>query len=197
MEYLTLQDIPHRQYNSLNSHRMASSHSSERPLGSMVAAVSEHPNHSSSSSLPVSLGESHSYSHSSLRLPLPPTSINPGQEDRTGRSAWRQPAQFLPAPRPSAQATPQSSDCYLNRSSTSSVKNELSNIFLTHSQNAHMRSSPPIQPNEHGYADKLPSFSEVCHCYAIGILAILIRKVSRHNTRTHTTTNSIAPAGFQ
>lgn len=63
MEYLTLQDIPHRQYNSMQSHRMASQ-PAERPLGSM------------------------------------------------------------------------------------------------HVANAQMRSSPPIQPNEHGYSDKLPSFSE-------------------------------------
>ncbi|OAL01059.1 hypothetical protein IQ06DRAFT_136706 [Phaeosphaeriaceae sp. SRC1lsM3a] len=63
MEYLTLQDIPHRHHNSMQSHRMASQ-PPERPLGSM------------------------------------------------------------------------------------------------HVANAQMRSSPPIQPNEHAFNDKLPSFSE-------------------------------------
>ncbi|KAF1915813.1 hypothetical protein BDU57DRAFT_450235 [Ampelomyces quisqualis] len=46
------------------------------------------------------------------------------------------------------------------RNSSTSIEDELCDIFLTNSQNAQMRSSPPIQPNEHGYADKLPSFSE-------------------------------------
>jgi hypothetical protein len=41
MEYLTLQDIPHRHCEPLHSHKMTSSHSVERPLANMVAAVSE------------------------------------------------------------------------------------------------------------------------------------------------------------
>lgn len=40
MEYLTLQDIPHRHYDPVASHRMTSSQSSERSIGSMAAAVS-------------------------------------------------------------------------------------------------------------------------------------------------------------
>ena len=40
MEYLTLQDIPHRYYDPLHSRSMASSHS-ERPLGNVAAAVSD------------------------------------------------------------------------------------------------------------------------------------------------------------
>jgi hypothetical protein len=41
MEYLTLQDIPHRHCEPLHSRKMTSSHSVERPLANMVAAVSE------------------------------------------------------------------------------------------------------------------------------------------------------------
>ena len=51
MEYLTLQDIPHRHCEPLHSHKMTSSHSVERPLANMVAAVSE-ADDSPSSSLP-------------------------------------------------------------------------------------------------------------------------------------------------
>jgi hypothetical protein len=41
MEYLTLQDIPHRHCEPLHSHNMTSSHSVERGLVNMVVAVSE------------------------------------------------------------------------------------------------------------------------------------------------------------
>lgn len=41
MEYLTLQDIPHRHQNPMHSHRMASQ-PSERPTGNMAAAVCEY-----------------------------------------------------------------------------------------------------------------------------------------------------------
>jgi hypothetical protein len=41
MEYLSLRDIPHRQYNPLHSRRMAPSHSVEGSLGDMAAAVSD------------------------------------------------------------------------------------------------------------------------------------------------------------
>jgi hypothetical protein len=41
MEYLTLQDIPHRHCEPLHSRKMNSSHPVERPLANMVAAVSE------------------------------------------------------------------------------------------------------------------------------------------------------------
>ncbi|UPX10603.1 homeodomain super, variant 2 [Ascochyta rabiei] len=50
MEYLTLQDIPHRHCNPVNSHRMASL-SSERPVGHMAA------NHLQRSSPPLQPGE--------------------------------------------------------------------------------------------------------------------------------------------
>lgn len=52
MEYLTLQDIPHRHCDLLHSRRMTASQSSERSLGNMVAAVSDC--HNSSPSLPSS-----------------------------------------------------------------------------------------------------------------------------------------------
>lgn len=52
MEYLTLQDIPHRYYDHLHSQRMASSHSSERPLAHLAAAQ-----HHMRSSPPIQPGE--------------------------------------------------------------------------------------------------------------------------------------------
>jgi hypothetical protein len=48
MEYLTLQDIPHRHREPLHSRKMNTSHSAESPLANMVAAVS-HDSASSSS----------------------------------------------------------------------------------------------------------------------------------------------------
>ncbi|OAL51712.1 hypothetical protein IQ07DRAFT_389163 [Pyrenochaeta sp. DS3sAY3a] len=54
MEYLTLQDIPHRHYDPVASHRMTSSQSSERSIGSMAAA-----NHHLRSSPPIQPGEHH------------------------------------------------------------------------------------------------------------------------------------------
>ncbi|EAT89592.2 hypothetical protein SNOG_02861 [Parastagonospora nodorum SN15] len=39
-------------------------------------------------------------------------------------------------------------------------ENAILDTFLMNLQNPNSRSSPPIQPNERGYADKLPSFSE-------------------------------------
>lgn len=56
MEYLTLQDIPHRYCEPLHSRRMTSTHSAERPLANMVAAVCEDetsPSISSNTSPPL------------------------------------------------------------------------------------------------------------------------------------------------
>ncbi|CAI9637590.1 unnamed protein product [Alternaria burnsii] len=52
MEYLTLQDIPHRHCEPLHSRKMNSSHPAERPLANMVAA-----NHHMRSSPPIQPGE--------------------------------------------------------------------------------------------------------------------------------------------
>ncbi|XP_014559637.1 hypothetical protein COCVIDRAFT_91245 [Bipolaris victoriae FI3] len=52
MEYLTLQDIPHRHCEPLHSRKMNSSHSAESPLANMVAA-----NHHMRSSPPIQPGE--------------------------------------------------------------------------------------------------------------------------------------------
>ncbi|KAF1941389.1 hypothetical protein EJ02DRAFT_204639 [Clathrospora elynae] len=56
MEYLTLQDIPHRHCDPLYSRKMTSSHSAERPLGNMVAA-----NHHMRSSPPIQPGEQQNF----------------------------------------------------------------------------------------------------------------------------------------
>ncbi|KAI4667366.1 uncharacterized protein J4E79_002052 [Alternaria viburni] len=52
MEYLTLQDIPHRHCEPLHSRKMTSAHPAERPLANMVAA-----NHHMRSSPPIQPGE--------------------------------------------------------------------------------------------------------------------------------------------
>lgn len=58
MEYLTLQDLPHRHCDPLHSRRMAPSQSSERQLGNMAAAVSEAHTLSYSSSPSLSFSTS-------------------------------------------------------------------------------------------------------------------------------------------
>jgi hypothetical protein len=121
MEYLTLQDIPYRQYQPSHAHRMASSHTSEGPLGSMNTAV-RHPDSSDDT-----------FDRSTLKrfLPLAFTSYPEPPPKRLNLGFRRD--------------TPDSHE-YQD---------------LISAQN--IRSSPPIQPGEVGYADKLPSFSEVCN----------------------------------
>jgi hypothetical protein len=198
MEYLSLQDIPHRQYDSLHSHRMAPSHSSERSLGSMAAAVSQDPENPSSSSNHLSSGRGGHHSNSSLPLLPPPhtfTSSTTRHKHYTRGSTWTHSSSPHSLSMPPIQAPHLPADP--RPMSSSSMENDLSNLFLTHSQNAQMRSSPPIQPNERGYADKLPSFSEVCYRYSSDVPAILICKVSRYNTRTYPATNSVSQARLQ
>jgi hypothetical protein len=117
MEYLTLQDIPYRQYNPSHAHRMANSHTSEGPLGNMNTAV-RHP-----------ISYSNYYDRKLV-------------------------ARFMPY-----------AFCLRSSHRTSDsgifVADSGANQELIAAQN--IRSSPPIQPGEAGYADKLPSFSEVCN----------------------------------
>ena len=93
MEYLSLQDIPHRYCDPMHPQRMSLSHPDERPLAHMAAAVS--PTHPSSSS---------SFS-SSRSLPLPYTRIPPGTQRQGGeienarKGAWeRLQRETIPAP---------------------------------------------------------------------------------------------------
>lgn len=156
MEYLTLQDIPHRHYNPVHSHSMASSQSTERPMGSMVAAVSE-------TSTPSSSAESRRLPSPHSSLPLPSSVAAP--ERSSFATNWHpdnHPVAEGDPSRPFISSLQPRRDYQLARQHSTYLENDIRDKFLTSFQNVHMRSSPPIQPNEHGYADKLPSFSEVC-----------------------------------
>lgn len=184
MEYLTLQDIPHRQYNSIQSHRMASQ-PAERPLGSMHVAVSDsQSSHLSNSSRP--------FSDSSRRLPLPPirslvpslsresepllptehipsldlnepgvSTIDSQYRSDPAGGKRKRPAMDDPSVKEASRPIVRHYVYRHLRNSKTAYEDDLCDLSLTNSQNAQMRSSPPIQPNEHGFNDKLPSFSEV------------------------------------
>jgi hypothetical protein len=153
MEYLTLQDIPHRHYNPLHSNNMAS-----------AAAVC-----SSSSSLP-------SRTIDAPILPPPPTPPPPPSVEVPRPSSF--PTNWHPANHPVAEGdrprtfisgSQQRFSHEIDRKNITYLEHEIRDKYLTSIQNVHMRSSPPIQPNEHGYPDKLPSFSEVCCARTIRI----------------------------
>ena len=164
MEYLTLQDIPHRHYNPLHSHSMASSQYTERRMGSLAAVCESPPP-------PVSHD---AVARAPLHLPplssLAPSSSDSGQESTTEpRSSF--PTTWHPSYHPLASDVTNSTrrrfsqeaeHTYLqNREQNTYNENAIRDTFLMNLQNPNSRSSPPIQPNERGYADKLPSFSEV------------------------------------
>jgi hypothetical protein len=144
MEYLTLQDTPHRHYNPSHSHSMAS-----------VAAVrSASPLLSQPTNPPL--------------LPLLSSPFRPPAVEARGSSSFptnchpaNLPVAEGDAPRSIVSGSQQRDNYEIDRKNSTYLENEIRDKFLTSLQNVHMRSSPPIQPNEHGYADKLPSFSEV------------------------------------
>jgi hypothetical protein len=177
MEYLTLQDLPHRQHDSLHSHRMTSI-SGERPMISMAAAVSSPPS-------PFVRGRPSSR-QLSRAAPYP---------SRDMRSA--SPRQDHHRANPFTTSHEQPYVDHYRLTHTRSEEESLRKHALNSQQNAQMRSSPPIQPNESGYADKLPSFSEVCCHYFVGTPPSLTGKVPQHNTRTYPASNSVAQAGFE
>lgn len=179
MEYLTLQDIPHRHCNPVHSHRMASQ-SSERPLGNMVAAVCKF--FDSFKPLP-----------DSPLLFLPP--IHHARRYDFASHIESTPDQNIPlrniilpeladVPRPTSIHTHRGFECDLFRSS---LKSDMDHTFhdyasyansaersqsmrkryyswcnaKTKSQNQLQRSSPPLQPGEQNFPGKLPSFDEV------------------------------------
>ena len=219
MEYLTLQDIPHRLYDPLHSRRMAHSQSTERQVGGMAVAVSPQP--------PSSLLLPSPRRLSGRRPQLPPlTALAPhdpdlGQERPTERrtppptfvhygpssTALNEstndydPTQSYPPIIPTEYCdtcsahTPQRPSSPDRRRKSPSFRRikhtfHCAGVTITIDDQAHeypymnaidvelrekatnlteyqnMRSSPPIQPNEHAYADKLPSFSEVCSKFA-------------------------------
>jgi hypothetical protein len=172
MEYLTLQDIPHRHYNPLHSHRMSSSQYTERPMGSLAAVCetflrvdSQEMTARTSSHLPplspriqstvVASAPILGQERNTRRYSSFPTNWHPlhhplAYDDQNFGRRWLS----------AADAEPR----YLQaRAQHTFNKNDIRDKFLMNLQNTHSRSSPPIQPNEHGFADKLPSFSEVSH----------------------------------
>lgn len=113
MEYLTLQDIPHRYCDQMHSQRMSLSHPAERPLAHMAAAVSEA--HDSSRSLPL-LSSSLSPPTTSLLCTQRPPSGQTGSNDDNRKHAWDDlhdenmpvpsPAHIRLPPLPLSQITP-------------------------------------------------------------------------------------------
>jgi hypothetical protein len=164
MEYLTLQDIPHRHYNPLHSHSMASSQYTERRMGSLAAVRESLPQ-------PVSPG---TVARAPIHLPalssLAPSPPSLGQESTTEPTSsfptTRHPSHH-PLPSDGTNSTlrrfsAEGKHTYLKlREQNTYHENAILDTFLMNLQNPNSRSSPPIQPNERGYADKLPSFSEV------------------------------------
>jgi hypothetical protein len=156
MEYLTLQDIPHRHCNPSHSHRMASQ-SSERPMGNPVAAVCEY------SDLPALL----------LDVPtlfLPPVFLLPRydyvcpthslQHRGAHRDLFRTSLESDMSP-----AIPKHICGTLYSTRSSKQQHDYSSGHnadtKTKQQNHLQRSSPPYQPGEQNFPGKLPSFDEV------------------------------------
>jgi hypothetical protein len=217
MEYLTLQDIPHRQYDPLHSRRMASSQSTERPLG-MADAVSEYrpssTGHFRRSRSPRSLpslipsdfnlnlvqecptkqctspcqqdhpscpasATYHETQHVSGHHCSPNKHLCPSHNSTHHGSPYR-PLPVLSLGTFSTYSTSRSTSHSFGTENVSEVsrgrareypftRNSIEDEFrkysikLTRKQNRHMRNSPPFQPGEQAYPDKLPSFSEVCY----------------------------------
>ena len=169
MEYLTLQDIPHRHCEPLHSRKMTSSHSAERPPANMVAAVSEDAFSLSTLSLSAPAPSRAVEPFFGLKrtlpgegkLKLPPTPFSftssklPQSTNMEGqeRLSFHLPA--LPTSPPLLLVDPDTNQ-FRGQRSFASWK-----TYLTGSQNHHMRSSPPLQPGEQNFPGKLPSFSEV------------------------------------
>ncbi|EFQ89405.1 hypothetical protein PTT_14339 [Pyrenophora teres f. teres 0-1] len=153
--------------------------SAERPLANMVAAVSEDkisisaiplsspPNPPPPPQLPHAVepfcapkqmmpGEG--------TLKLPPTSFSSTTSqlpEPTNAPRQERLCIYLPAlPTLSSPPPPLDPDAYQGHGQRSSAP---WNIYLTGSQNHHMRSSPPLQPGEQNFPGKLPSFSEFLH----------------------------------
>lgn len=182
MEYLTLQDIPHRNCNPVHSHRMASQ-SSERPVGHMAAVCG--------------------YSSLSTPLPNPPNPLLPPvpyslsydyacRIESFQRAATRpiKSLRLITLPKPPAAARP-TSKCMPRRfegdlfryslecdmdplkrrdrglSATRSSSPDSREAYTAwcmakiRKQNHLQRSSPPLQPGEQNFPGKLPSFDEV------------------------------------
>lgn len=190
MEYLTLQDIPHRHCNPIHSHRMASQ-PNERPVGQM-AAVREYSSCSSPSPSttffippppkPVSYectcrNESLERTASMLDLPLlliklpesstPPPPAIVCTHRRLKGEFFRLSLKFDMKPRSDYAS-------FASRPETSPTKREEYNAWAltkTREQNHLQRSSPPLQPGEQNFPGKLPSFDEVSTLRKLCLLA--------------------------
>jgi hypothetical protein len=166
MEYLTLRDIPHRQYNPAHPSTMARPYSRDGLLGSIPAAVSP----PSRFDPPGALEE----------LRLPSTYHTPSYPVYPPGGFSEYPFPILPPLQPyhsySREPYPpfmprrrehsRSRSPRLDRDSTSRPLNSIERELLYKAdqplikiQHHHLRDSPPLQANEQ--ITKLPSFSEV------------------------------------
>jgi hypothetical protein len=188
MEYLTLQDIPHRHCNPVHSHRMASQ-SSERP-GTHMAAVRciySYPPESDStpSSLLLPMHEPLvSYGYASRHDSIERAKVL--AMDSSGPQELKEITLPMHPPPPASPHTPehQSRGDALFMSSLESDMNIWNHddppiratrpgssdeqhryndwaITKTESQPHLQRNSPPLQPGEQNFPGKLPSFDEV------------------------------------
>lgn len=171
MEYLSLQDIPHRQYDPLQSRRAAPS---ERQVGSMADAVS-HDKLSCDPSRPLPPSP-HSFRApptcsrrissqwdgqlSHMALPLPnkrarPSSVHEDYDHARRPSNARRGSFFWKS---AFQDEEVEVDTFSNAIEDDLRRYSILTASLIRKQTHYMRNSPPLQPGETG--SKLPSFSE-------------------------------------
>jgi hypothetical protein len=212
MEYLTLQDIPHRHCNPVLSHRMASQ-SSERPGTHMAAVRRNYSYPPESDSTPPS-----------LLLPMHEPLVSYGYASRhdsivraevlAKHSSGPQELKEItlpirPAP-PASSHTPehQTRGDSLFMSSLESDMNILNHddppiratrpgssdekhrhndwaITKTESQPHLQRNSPPLQPGEQNFPGKLPSFDEVSASQTSHPYGTNDRSLSKQLSRGH------------
>lgn len=195
MEYLTLQDIPHRHCNPVHSHRMASQ-SSERPVGHMAAVCDTFSSHCPPSSTPpLALLPPHQPLIYYAYAPRDHRSI---ERDLIERKGPPEPLQqivlprLLPSSSPLPTSVPQDAgdlefrvalkgdtdpSKHVNLHSahlevdTRTKKHFLSWLDTKTSSQTHLqRNSPPLQPGEQNFPGKLPSFDEVSNSQSCGLL---------------------------
>lgn len=185
MEYLTLQDIPHRHCNPVHSHRMASQ-SSERPVTHMAAVCDTYSSNSTPTFNPFRLflpphqplvcyGYAScidSLERAAAQANLPPKNLREIILPEPSQSPH-----LLPASTPQlfeddlfhgaleGDMDPFKRDYALHatRSCSPAGRERYISWYDTKitSQNHLQRSSPPLQPGEQNFPGKLPSFDEV------------------------------------
>ena len=206
MEYLTLQDIPHRHCNPVHSHRMASQ-SSERPVGHMAAVC---PTSFHSTSFPnspclsppylPSLCYAYAYRSQSLdraavRRKLP--SLKAIELPALPKSPSSPPAQRCPTSECKAFYNTLNNDMAISQNATLPAAERKEYVSWsetkTSSQNHLQRSSPPLQPGEQqSFPGKLPSFDEVSIVPRLLVHRIDVCSSSNKPSREHHHTHLLA-----